>query len=82
MEFPVSPKALMKHLRTDGVLKGLGSDSDSATRAKRIDGKLKRVLWIPQEEMDGPKPEAAQVTMADAMTEVGNDVLPEEFRNS
>ena len=82
VEFPVSPKALMKHLRTDGVLKGLGSDSDSATRAKRIDGKLKRVLWIPQEEMDGPKPEAAQVTVADAMTEVGNDVLPEEFRNS
>ena len=78
VEFPVSPKALMKHLRTDGVLKGLGSDSDSATRAKRIDGKLKRVLWIPQEEMDGPKPEAAQITM----TEVGNDVLPEEFRSS
>ena len=77
VEFPVSPKALMKHLRTDGVLKGLGSDSDSATRAKRIDGKLKRVLWIPQEEMDGPKAEAAQVKF----TEVGSDVLPEEFRS-
>lgn len=77
VEFPVSAKALMKHLRTDGILKGLGSEKDSATRAKRIDGKLKRVLWIPQEEMDGPKPEALQVKMV----EVSNDEIPDEWKD-
>ena len=71
-EFPVSLKALYKHLRTDGVLPG----GDKATRTKWIDNKNMRLLWIPQEELNGPKSEQHQMKM----TQVGSEILPEEFR--
>ncbi len=54
VEFPVSLKALYKHLRTDGVLKGLQA-GENPTRNKWIDGRAVRLLWIPREAMDGPK---------------------------
>ena len=74
-EFPVSLKALYKHLRTDGILPA-GADREKATRTKWLDGKNLRLLWIPIREMDGPKPETAQVKM----TEVGSEGLPDEWK--
>ena len=74
-EFPVSLKALFKHLRTDGILSGRG-DGDRPTRVKRIGGKVMRLLWIPAGEINGPKAEVEQTRM----TEVGSEVLPDEFR--
>ena len=75
-EFPVSLKALFKHLKTDGILKLQGGEGERSTRPKWVDGKLVRLLWIPAGELNGPKAEAQQVRM----TEVGNDVLPDEFK--
>jgi hypothetical protein len=74
-EFPVSLKALYKSLRTDGILKEIAND-DSPAKLKKIDGKVRRVLIIPMEELDGPKAEAAQLQMA----EVSNEDLPEEWK--
>ncbi len=72
-EFPVSLKALYKHLRTDGVLKGLGKE-ENPTRQKWIDGRNLRLLWIPISEMrGGPQPGSVQVQM----TEVSSEELPE-----
>jgi len=73
-EFPVSLKALYKHLRTDGILQDAGGEK--ATRQKWIDGKNQRLLWIPVKELNGPKPEVAQVSM----TQVSGEELPEEWR--
>ena len=75
-EFPVSLKALFKHLKTDGIMKLQGGEGERSTRPKWVDGKLVRLLWIPAGELNGPKAEAQQVRM----TEVGNDVLPDEFK--
>ena len=74
-EFPVSLKALYKHLRTDGIL-GSAQDADNPAKVKRIGQKTVRLLWIPARELNGPKAEVQQMNM----TQVGNDVLPEEFR--
>jgi len=75
-EFPVSLKALYKHLRTDGILKGI-SKEENPTRQKWIDGKNIRLLWIPASEMrGGPKPGAVQTTM----TQVSGEELPEEWK--
>lgn len=75
-EFPVSLKALFKHLKTDGILNVQGGSDERTTKPKWVEGKLTRLLWIPAGELNGPKAEAQQVRM----TEVGNDVLPDEFR--
>lgn len=74
VEFPVSLKALYKHLRTDGILKGLQS-GDNPTRNKWIDGRAVRLLWVPREAMDGPKAMAEQVKMG--FVEVSPDDLPD-----
>ena len=75
-EFPVSLKALYKHLRTDGILKGI-SKEENPTRQKWIDGKNVRLLWIPASEMrGGPKPGVEQTKM----TEVGGEELPDEWK--
>ena len=74
-EFPVSLKALYKHLKTDGILRATGEDG-SCTKLKKIDGKVQRLLWIPAESLNGPKAEVQQTKM----TEVGNDGIPEEWR--
>ena len=73
-EFPVSLKALYKHLRTDGVLTGLNGD-ENPTKVKWIGKKSVRLLWIPTSAMDGPKAEVEQTFI-----EVSNDDLPEEFK--
>jgi len=74
-EFPVSLKALYKHLRTDGILKGI-SKEENPTRQKWIDGKNIRLLWIPASEMrGGPKPGAEQ-----QMMDVSGEELPEEWK--
>ena len=74
-EFPVSLKALYKHLRTDGILKGI-SKEENPTRQKWIDGKNIRLLWIPASEMrGGPKPGAEQTMM-----DVSGEELPEEWK--
>ena len=75
IEFPVSLKALYKHLRTDGILRGIGKDENPA-KMKRIGDKTARVLTIPAELLDGPAAEAIQTEM----TVVSSDVLPEEFK--
>lgn len=74
-EFPVSLKALYKHLRTDGILKGIGKE-ENPTRQKWIDGKNIRLLWIPASEMrGGPKPGAEQTMM-----DVSGEEMPEEWK--
>ena len=77
-EFPVSLKALFKHLKTDGILRTPAGGDDRATRPKRVDGKLVRLLWIPAGALNGPRTEARQMTM----TEVGSDELPEEWKGA
>ncbi len=76
-EFPVSLKALFKHLRTDGVLQGIAQDgAGNGTKQKRINGKVMRLLWIPAGELNGPKVEIEQTKM----TEVSGEELPEEWK--
>ena len=74
-EFPVSLKALFKHLRTDGILTSR-SEGDAQTKTKRIGGKVMRLLWIPAGEINGPKAEVEQTRM----TEVSGEELPEEWK--
>lgn len=72
VEFPVSLKALYKHLREDGVLAG-----EEPTRNRWIDGRAVRVMWIPREAMDGPKAAQQQLRMeAAGYTEVTGEELP------
>ena len=54
----------------------ISGDSNSLAKAMRIDGKVLRVLAIPQREMDGPAPEGRQ----QEMTEVDGGGLPEEWK--
>ena len=76
-EFPVSLKALYKHLRTDGVVADWQTRGDGKmTKLKRIGGKVIPLLWIPTTALNGPKAEAEQLDMM----QVGNDVLPDEFQ--
>ena len=63
------------NLRTDGILTGIQKEGNP-TRFKLIGGKSVRLLWIPASAMNGPKAEVVQTRM----TEVGSDVLPEEFQ--
>ncbi len=79
IEFPVSLKALYKHLRTDGILKGL-SGGDTPTRNRWIDGRAVRLLWIPREAMDGPKAAQQQIHMNLDPTPVDAPDLPEEWK--
>ena len=78
IEFPVSLKALYKHLRTDGVLKCFMDGGDTPTRNKWIDGRSVRLLWIPRSAMDGPKPEVKQQQMD--FTQVDDADLPEQWK--
>ena len=77
VEFPVSLKALYKHLRTDGILKGLKSE-ENPTKNKWIDGRAVRLLWIPRDAMDGPRASAEQMKMG--FEQVNNDNLPPEWQ--
>ena len=52
VEFPVSLKALYKHLKEDGILR---TDGDSPTKNRWIDGRAVRLLWVPRDQMDGPR---------------------------
>lgn len=73
VEFPVSLKALYKHLRTDGILRGIGN-GDTPTRNRWIDGRAVRLLWIPREAMDGPEAAETQQSM---FAVSGSDLPPE-----
>ncbi|MBO7663065.1 MAG: hypothetical protein J6U01_06820 [Clostridia bacterium] len=76
-EFPVSLKALYKHLRTDGILE-LETDAETPTKVKRVTiagvSKPVRALWIPAELISGPKAAAEQMSFREVKTE-----LPEEW---
>lgn len=76
-EFPVSLKALFKHLRTDGILTGLPA-GDKATRTKWVGGKNQRLLWIPVDELNGPKADIEQQKMS--FTQVNPDDMPDEWK--
>ena len=78
-EFPVSLKALCKHLRTDGVLPDTLLNDDKSTKVKRIDGKLMRLLWVPAGKVNGPKAETQQQEMD--FTPVDDVELPDEFKD-
>ena len=78
-EFPVSLKALYKHLRTDGVLKVRTQQDGNMTISKRIGNKTERVLWIPVSELNGPPAEAQQQRME--FTPVDDVDLPDEFKD-
>ena len=74
VEFPVSLKALYKHLRTDGIVT---SDGDTVTRNKRIDGRTVRLLWIPRDQMDGPRVRQEQQRLdMDGYQDVTGEALP------
>ena len=57
IEFPVTLKALYKHLKTDGVLPRGDGDPTRIKRFNLGDGKtvVQRVLWIPVEQISGPR---------------------------
>ena len=76
-EFPVSLKALFKHLKTDGILNVQGGSDERTTKPKWVDGKLVRLLWIPAGALDGPKAEAKQQVMD--FTQVDDPGLPEDW---
>ena len=76
VEFPVTLKALYKHLRTDGILSGMQS-SDSPTKNRWIDGKAVRLLWIPRTAMDGPKATQEQTRFV----QVDDNDLPPEWQH-
>ncbi|MBR2664822.1 MAG: hypothetical protein IKE25_14005, partial [Clostridia bacterium] len=81
IEFPVSLKALYKHLRTDGVV-DIQAESDQITRPKRIDGQVMRLLWIPRSalnEMDGGQ-KLRQVEMDMDFSHGNPDDLPDGWK--
>ena len=78
-EFPVSLKALYKHLRTDGVLRLAEGENGNPARKKRIGNRTERLLWIPVSELNGPPAEAQQQKMD--MTQVDDVDLPDEFKD-
>ena len=57
IEFPVTLKALYKHLKTDGILPRGDGDPTRIKRFNLGDGKtvVQRVLWIPVEQISGPR---------------------------
>jgi hypothetical protein len=63
VEFPVSLKALYKHLRTDGIISASGDGEGNATKKKRVGDKVMRLLWIPAGEINGPRAEVEQMKM-------------------
>ena len=79
VEFPVSLKALCKHLKTDGILRNMPKGGDGkTTKVKRVDGKMIRALWIPVSELNGPKAEAQQQAMDFTQVE---EELPDEWKD-
>lgn len=71
-EFPVSLKALYKHLRTDGVI------TANTTETKRICDKVVRVMRIPAGMINGPTAQESQTKMD--FQPVSNDDLPAEWK--
>ena len=76
-EFPVSLKALFKHLKTDGILPVKSGSDERTTKPKWVDGKLVRLLWIPAGTLNGPKAEASQQVMD--FTQVDDPELPDNW---
>ena len=81
VEFPVSLKALYKHLRTDGILPPISGSGDTYTRMKWVDGKATRLLWIPVEQIDGKAVGAEQIAMKmTSMMQPTDEDIPEEWK--
>ena len=72
VEFPVSLKALYKHLKSDGVIQA--ADGESPTKNRWVDGRAVRLLWIPRAAMDGPRATQEQLKMG--YQEVNGEELP------
>lgn len=76
VEFPVSLKALYKHLKEDGILR---TDGDSPTKNRWIDGRAVRLLWVPRDQMDGPRVSQEQQRLnlsGDYQDVTGDEELP------
>lgn len=72
-EFPISLKALYKHLRADGMLPGV-KDGENPARVKWIpgEGKTARVLMIPARALDGDKADVQTEMELTAVTDKDN----------
>ena len=81
VEFPVSLKALYKHLRTDGILPPFAGSGDSYTRNKWIDGVPTRLLWIPVSQIDGSGKPSEQMGMNLAALSVSDEEIPEAWKD-
>ena len=77
-EFPLTPAALQKQLKADGILE-MGGQKDAA-RPKWIDGKAVRVLWVPREMINGPRETERQLDMTAMATAVSNEEIPNEWK--
>ena len=76
VEFPVSLKALYKHLKEDGILR---TDGESPTKNRWVDGRAVRLLWVPRDQMDGPKVSQEQQRLnlsGDYQDVTGDEELP------
>lgn len=75
--FPLTMKMLYKQLREDGVIEVGNMDSSVATKTKRINGKVQRLLWIPAEKINNDASADQQISM-DGFVETKEE-LPEGF---
>jgi len=62
LAFPLSKRMLYKQLKDDGYL-ATDISGSKTTRAKNIDGKTVRLLWIPRTTLEGPAVRVAQQKM-------------------
>ena len=74
-EFPVTPRALNKHLLAAGIVRG-DENGKTATRNKWVDGRAQRLLWIPMYRIGGVERNATQVSM-DQLEAVDTEIPPE-----
>ena len=74
-EFPVSLKALYKHLRTDGILDG-GTDNPTKTKRVAVAGgtTVMRLMWLPRSAFNGPETTEKQLRWP---TMEGEELPPE-----
>jgi 5S rRNA maturation endonuclease (ribonuclease M5) len=59
--FPLSSRMLYKQMDEDGVIQS--DNAGKRARVKTINGKSVRLLWVPRDCIDGPKPTKEQLRM-------------------
>lgn len=76
--FPLSSRMLYKQMDEDGVIQS--DNAGKRARVKTINGKSVRLLWVPRDCIDGPKPTKEQLRMdlsrgdpGDGFKEIPND---------